>query len=449
ANIGLLVSALYGRSYQTSFKAICSGSSAYCSSGDQNCSDGDKFTSVILYKTSDPSNLLINNTDGTCSGSGYQDFTNINVNLEPGENYTIKVKCGYSSQQVGGWVDINGNNIFDNNEKLITLNCSTSGQEYTTTFTIPQDFAPGAHRFRLVSKYNAAPTPCGNSSYGQTHDYTVTFPELYHRVQNVNAELFAEEEIITITWEAPEEGTPIGYNIYREGNLLNTELLNVTTFTEEDITEGIYVYNVTAVYEGDKESFAEMSNVICNYENITPPLPCETPVNLSGEVDENECIVAVIRWNMLEGIDGVILLNYNIYRDNVKIAEALPSDQEYRDELSENGTYVYHVSAVYEHCEESPWTGEVTVEISCVNINEVQADVFQIFPNPAKGELNITGAVIPTYVSIYNLMGQTMYETGQCAPNMKISVSSLPTGIYFVKIVSENGTTTKKVVVEN
>jgi len=83
------------------------------------------------------------------------------------------------------------------------------------------------------------------------------------------------------------------------------------------------------------------------------------------------------------------------------------------------------------------------------DINELQLYAFQIYPNPAKNELNISGTIAPTYVCIYNFTGQLLYETEHCAANMIISVSSLPSGIYFVKIVSENGITTKKVVVEN
>jgi len=449
ANPNLIVSALYGLSYNTSFKVTCSGSSAYCSSGSQNCSDGDKFTSVILYKTSEPANLLINNTNGTCASNGYQDFTSINVNLEPGENYTIKVKCGYGSQQVGGWIDINGNNTFDNNEKLITLNCSTSGQEYTTTFTIPQDFAPGVHRFRLACKYNAAPTACANSSYGQTHDYTVTFPELYPRVQNVEAVFDEEAETITVTWEAPEEGTPIGYNIYREGNLLNAALLDVTSFMEEDITEGIYVYNVTAVYEGNKESFAEMSNIICNHSIITPPEFCETPVEFAGVVETEEDICdAVITWNAPENIDGE-LLGYNIYKDGVQLNETLLTETQFRDEGLEDGTYVYQATAVYAHCEESPLTEGFELEVICfVGVKDITSDVFQIFPNPANNSVIIKGDGL-NRVEFYDLQGRKLAEYSNIKDHLQINdLSRFESGVYFVKMYSENNQmATKRLII--
>jgi hypothetical protein len=265
AHFNLLLNAQYGRSATEDFTLSYVGSNASCSSGSQDCSDNDKFMSVILYKTSAPSLLLINNTNTACSSTGYQDFTNIFVTLEPGQQYTIKVKCGYSSQQVGGWFDLNGNNSFENNEKLITLSCSTANAEYTQNFTIPTSFEPGAHRFRLITKYAGTPTACDNSSWGQTHDYTIVLPELYPLVQNVVAVLDAAGGKITTTWDAPTGQTPIGYNIYRAGIKLNPTPLTSRTYTETNLAHGVYAYHVTAIYSGNKESIAKMSNVICYY----------------------------------------------------------------------------------------------------------------------------------------------------------------------------------------
>ncbi|MDR2970451.1 MAG: C25 family cysteine peptidase, partial [Bacteroidales bacterium] len=311
ANMNLLLNAQYGRSYTKDFIVTNSGSNAYCSSGSQNCNSSDKFTSVILHKTSTPSVLLINNTNTSCSSSGYQDYTSTIVELEPGEQYTIKVKCAYGSQQIGGWFDLNGNKQFDDNEKLITISYPTANAEVTQTFTVPADFTPGTYRFRLVTKYNGAPTECSNSSYGQTHDYSIFLPDLYPCVQNVVAVL--GETSITVTWDAPATGTPIGYNIYRDGVKLNTALLTVKTFTEENILNGVYVYHVKAVYTGNKESLPEMSNVICNFT------PCIAPVDLTVVIENN---TAFLTWEDSPEMAGT-LLGYNVFRNEVQINEEL------------------------------------------------------------------------------------------------------------------------------
>jgi len=360
ADFNLLVNAQYERSFTAPFTAASGSSENYCSSGSQNCSSNDKFTSVILHKTSTPNDLLINqpNLGAICASGGYQDYKHIDIPLEPGQQYTIKIKVGYGSQYVRGWFDLNGNNNFDSNELLISFNSISGNVEHTQDFTIPADFVPGVSRFRLVAKWNSAPVACNNSSYGQTHDYTITLPQLYARVQNVNAVLFNVEEEITITWDAPEGETPVGYNIYRNKNKLNSTPLTTTTFTEENVEDGVYVYGVTAVYAGNKESFAEMSNIICNF---TPPEFCDSPVNLSVSNQNN---TAVLTWDVPVNIDGV-LLNYNIFRNGTKIAETFPEVREYTDSGLEKGTYIYQISAAYGHCESEKTDEQSIIIFAC------------------------------------------------------------------------------------
>ena len=355
ADIDLLLNAQYGRSDILPFTVSNVGASNYCSSGSQNCGEGDRITSVILYKTSAPSNLLINQPSITaCSSDGYQDYTNINIPLEPGQGYTIKIKCGYNTQQVGGWFDMNGNGVFDSNEKLITMSCSSSGTEYTGTFTVPTDFAPGTSRFRLVDKYSGTPAACSNTSYGSTYDYTITLPELYPRVENVVAVL--QNNDIKVTWNAPASGTPTGYNIYRNGNKLNATLLTALTFTEVNITEGVYAYNVTAMYTGNKESFAQMSNVICHSTSV--PCVAIVPTYLAVETAGNN---AILTWEYDEEMGTGTFLGYNVYRNGTKLNANPIAAKTYTDADLDFGEYTYQVTTVYEGCESDPTDGVTTI----------------------------------------------------------------------------------------
>jgi len=426
ADIDLLLNAQYDRSFTTSFTASNTGSSNYCAATyTTGCGSNDKFTQVILYKTSEPTNLLINKLDGTCTSGGYENYTNITIPLEPGQQYTIKVKCGFSSQTVKGWFDFNGNNVFDANEQLITLTCSTSNTEYTANFTIPTEFTPGTSRFRLRCVYsNTAFTACSSQTYGQVHDYTIVLPELYPRVQNVEAELSASH--ITVNWELPEEGTPNGYNVYRNGNKLNSTLITAPSFTEQNITEGVYAYNVTAMYE-TKESYAEMSNVICFFEL------CEIPEDLTGT---DELKTAILTWNAPKRNSS--LLGYNIYRDGDKLNNVLLTGREYRDEELENGKYIYNVSAVYElMCEESEFTEGVEVEIDYVGINDLQNNSHKIYPNPTTGYVTISGEGLSN-VEIYDIQGRLLAQYNNVKEKLQINVNNYDNGIYLVRLYSEN-----------
>jgi hypothetical protein len=526
-NFDFLLSAMYEISYETPFTATCSGSNAYCAPGSANCGSSDRFTSVKLTKVSDQSVLI--NHNPTCVSGGYNDYTTgagaISVNLIPGEQYKIEVSVAFNSQKVRGWFDLNGNKEFEGSEELISFDCSSSCNQ---TFTIPQNGPlPGTYRFRLRTTYSNAPSPCSaNNTWGQALDYALVIPDLYPKVQNVKAELGGSN--IAITWEEPAEGTPIGYNVYRDGVKLNTELLTNTNYTENITSIGIYVYQVTAVYEDEKESIAGVSNVICYF------LTCEKPVSLQGTAEKktailtwedsddmegtllgynvyrNETIIneevitaneyldenlevgtynyqvsavyvhcpeseptedvtviidpefceaptslsvtpesnaVVITWEEPENIDGE-LSGYNIYRDEFKINKELLTELEYRDEELPDGTYIYQVSAVYEHCNESEWTEGV--EIVYVGINDIQSSSYNIHPNPTTGEFTITSYELRiTDVEIYDVFGRkVLTHTANRTPQTTINVEHLQTGTYFVRIYSEtNDVAVKRLVI--
>ena len=85
---------------------------------------------------------------------------------------------------------------------------------------------------------------------------------------------------------------------------------------------------------------------------------------------------------------------------------------------------------------------------SCtVGINAASKTIsgYTLSPNPATTSLTITATNKITNITITNLLGQTVY-THECnTEKVEISVTDLPTGVYFVKI---NGTEVRKFVKE-
>ena len=416
----LSISADYGITFAESFTVAASGNTNYCESGQTNCNPY-QFTSVKLEKTSDQSTVLINAVP-QCSSNGYQDYTNTSAILEPGQEYTIKVKTGSGNMTVRGWFDMNGNNNFEASEQLVNnIICINANVEYSQTFTVPSNATFGKYRFRLRCQSNGTPQSCNSYASGQTHDYSFIIPEKYSRVQDVTANESGHD--ITVTWKVPASGTPIGYNIYRNGNKLNSAILSTTTFTEENLLEGVYAYNVTAVFTDD-ESVAEMSNVICLF------ISCEIPEELTGVAEGN---IAVLNWEEPKSID---IIGYNIYRDDVKINDELVIDREYRDKDLEDAIYIYQVSAVYETlCEESDLTKGVAVHIN-LGVYDVQTSTFNIFPNPTTGNVTIEGTGL-NRVEFFDVQGRKLAEYNNLTDYLKINVNNVVNGVYFVKLYSD------------
>ena len=76
-------------------------------------------------------------------------------------------------------------------------------------------------------------------------------------------------------------------------------------------------------------------------------------------------------------------------------------------------------------------------------IQEVTKNIsFSVYPNPTSDEINISSTYNIGKVEIYNITGilqSSSYKN-------KVDVSNLSSGIYFVKVYSENGVATQKFV---
>jgi len=103
----------------------------------------------------------------------------------------------------------------------------------------------------------------------------------------------------------------------------------------------------------------------------------------------------------------------------------------------------YGETLVDTYCHDLTREGVVTA------IGEVKTnDGIIVYPNPTDGELRITNYELRiTNVKIFDLMGKNLtLLTSPMSQNITINISQLPTGIYFLRIVTENGVVTKKII---
>ena len=73
-----------------------------------------------------------------------------------------------------------------------------------------------------------------------------------------------------------------------------------------------------------------------------------------------------------------------------------------------------------------------------------------IYPNPSEGIFNIAmGTINPKTILVYDIIGKIVYsksefETNQS--NVAFDISDVSAGVYFVKIISENKSVTRKII---
>ena len=241
---------------------------------------------------------------------------------------------------------------------------------------------------------------------------------------------------VLLSWDEPEieDLTPTGYNVYRNDELMNIEpIRDARAYTDIVPQNGAYTYTTTALY-GTLES-APSNAIMVEIDGMCIPM--------GNEITLEQTEGILVSW-VAPNYAGTELAGYNVFRNSEQINTELITELSLLDTNLEPETeYCYKVEVVYNDCEDTFFTEEKCM--TPVSVKELPADnIFRIFPNPVHNELNLSGSVAPTNIYIYNATGQLMYETNQCAANMNISVSTLPTGMYFVKIVSEYGSVNLK-----
>jgi hypothetical protein len=77
-----------------------------------------------------------------------------------------------------------------------------------------------------------------------------------------------------------------------------------------------------------------------------------------------------------------------------------------------------------------------------------QAIEYSIYPNPVHNQLNITSGVEMTEVQIFNQLGQVVYSQVVKDTNFSLNTLGFNAGVYFVRIITEQGIATEKIMVK-
>lgn len=88
---------------------------------------------------------------------------------------------------------------------------------------------------------------------------------------------------------------------------------------------------------------------------------------------------------------------------------------------------------------------EFAVANCALDIPSIRTDAYEMYPNPTSNTLTIQTANSITNLTIANLLGQTIFTNNYHSETIQVDVSTLPPGVYFVKI---NGTEVRKFVKE-
>jgi hypothetical protein len=79
-------------------------------------------------------------------------------------------------------------------------------------------------------------------------------------------------------------------------------------------------------------------------------------------------------------------------------------------------------------------------------VNEVDGKDVSVFPNPTTNRFTVEGEGL-NHVSVYNTLGQMVYDMDCHGESVDITLDNVETGIYMVRVATAKGMVTKRITV--
>ncbi len=175
----------------------------------------------------------------------------------------------------------------------------------------------------------------------------------------------------------------------------------------------------------------EIYNSHFAYENTSHCYPVK---DVNTSTNNNSLTV---KWNKPETGNPV---GYNVYFNNELVAEKITS-LEY---TSENKCQYVEVRAVYENDMTS--IGLVKIVAAEENVNDILTHDINIYPNPTNDRLYIEAETEIEDVVVYDIYGRCQQLSAISGQPSVIDVYDLKSGIYFVKINTNEGNIVKRII---
>lgn len=132
------------------------------------------------------------NNNSTFTNNGYQNFTNLNTNVNFWDNipFSIDVENLNDADQIIIWIDLNRDGDFNDDGELIFYTLGSFTSPLTGNIFAPDYGYAGVTRMRVrlhnsSISFGGNDTPCGNSGYGEVEDYSVTLGD-FENVTDLN-----------------------------------------------------------------------------------------------------------------------------------------------------------------------------------------------------------------------------------------------------------------------
>jgi hypothetical protein len=287
-----------------------------------------------------------------------------------------------------------------------------------------------------------------NSHYA--YEYTDIHP---YPIENLT--FVPNESNLVASWDAPAEGTPIGYNVYVNGQLVG-ENITETNYTQEGDPNSLNVLAVEAVYQDNMVSVKSYALA----EATLQDLGLITEVNnfMLDEVNPTaEVTVTNANNNSQSAINILSIEEEN--EDDVQYLTIISEELPYALDYGENFSFAIEPNELGQDRSIAQTTiiltsdaGELVFNVEVdgilLNVNEVSAQTM-VYPNPANNQVRIESANGIESVMVFDMMGVLVETIPANSTILNVNLSKYSEGTYFFNIRQSDGTVSNQRVVVN
>ena len=383
---------------------------------------------------------------------------NIKADVMPYIDITARVYISVNEKVTTGNVGSNGETSFHH----IFMKMLPNGQGSNFTFTAGElqhlEFSQNMSSTHVeemsdlevsIWVQNYASSYVYNSHFA--YEYTDVHP---YPVENLTCVLDNEADCycLNTSWDAPTEGTPIGYNVYINNELVE-ENTTETTYSYTGNHDVFYVIAVEALYPDNKTSIRAITTVAESLQDMGL-ITEEHSFVLNEETLSAEVSVSNANHNTQADIN--ILSIEEVNEEEVQYltitAEELPYVLPYNEGFSfviEPNTLGEEKSVAHTKVVVTSDAGvlefEVAIDGEVLSVTEVSAEP-KLYPNPASSNIRIEGNAIES-VKVYNIMGALVESISVNDNNVDVNLSQYSNGVYFFNIRQSDGTVSNQRVV--
>jgi hypothetical protein len=402
--------------------------------------------------------------------------------------YEINVTVGtYQQQNVAVWIDYNDDFVFTAEER-VGYTLTEIGSNETGTFSILLDCtAPaGMHRMRVRDVWNteaATIDPCANYGYGETEDYDIMiegfagcvapFGTVVNNINTVSALLSWESGCGHLSWDLyvgpAGGGLPANpsysnilspylvtgllpfteYEFYVRANCANgiSDWSEATLFTTLPLAvPNDECTNATPLIPGGTfEEHAVVATNVGATKSVGAPNPTCAVFGFGGDVWFSTVVPAdgnITIETQADPGSPVLDTGLTVFSGDCAALTSLGcSDDTGTTSFSRlaltgltPGATIY--ARVWEYANDTYGTFQVSAWNTALSSNTFEVNKLHYFPNPASDMLTVSYAYPIQKVTVFSVLGVSIYSAQFDSNQVQLPVSNLAAGTYWIKIES-------------